>query len=550
MKRGILLPLLLLLWGCPPQGERSVTLVFEDVAAEAGIRFAHRNGATGDFNYPELMSGGVSFADIDGDGFLDVYTVQGGELPDDRSSSGDANRLFRNNGVGGFEDVTERSGTGDTRYGTGVVAADYDNDGDIDLYVTNLGRNTLFSNDGDGRFADATEHAGVGDVGYSTAATFVDYDQDGFLDLYVANYIDWAPPIERPCFAPNGLRDYCSPGVYDRPARDTLYRNEGDGTFRNVTIEAGIQDRRGAGLGVIATDLTGDGLDDIFVANDQMPNTLWVGHPDRSFSEQALSRGCALNESGRSEASMGIAIGDVDGDDDWDLFLTHLDGETNTYYRNDAGFFQDVTDQYVLGGISREFTGFGTGFADFDCDGILDLVIANGSVRLGDSMLAGDYGEPNQLFRGTDVRRYDDVSHVLGSPELREVSRGAALGDYDNDGDIDILIGNNEGPVRLYRNDSCRDAHWLGVRLVDGGPGTHGIGAIVTLTTDARRMRRLIQPAYSYGASHDPRAHFGLGDDPGPYEVEIAWPGGRVTTHVIESVDRYIHLSPTSGTPL
>ena len=531
-----------LLLSCPAEKEQTPTLEFSEVTNEAGLTFQHQNGGTGSFNYPELMSAGVAFVDTDGDGLLDIYLVQGGELPNESVADTPSNRLFRNLGEGRFADVTDNSNTGDTRYGTGAIAADYDNDGDVDLYITNLGRNTLYRNDGDGSFTDVTDNAGVGGDRYSTAATFTDFDRDGDLDLYVANYIDWIPAIERDCYAPNGLRDYCSPGTYNRPARDTLYRNEGDGRFRDISVVVGIGNHPGAGLGVIATDLTGDDLVDFFVANDQMPNTLWVGNEKGSFTDEALQRGCALNEFGRSEASMGIALQDVDRDGDWDMFVTHLDGETNTFYRNDEGYFQDVTDRLMLGGVSRALTGFGTGFADFDCDGSLDIVIANGSVRLGDSMEAGHYGEPNQLLRGNLSGSFTDESIGFGSPPHPEVSRGLALGDYDNDGDIDILIGNNDGSPRLYQNNSCRNGHWLGIELVGTRPGMHGIGAIITLTSGEVKMWRQVQPAYGYGASHDPRIHFGLGDLPGPYTLDVMFPNGSIRSIVVQEADRYLRV--------
>ncbi len=495
---------------------------FTEVAVEAGLDFAHRNGADGEFDYPELMHAGCSFVDYDGDGLLDVYLVQSGDLP---TTGGDAgsNQLFRNLGGGRFENVTERSGTGDRGYGTAVAVADYDRDGDLDLYVTNLGANVLLRNRGDGTFEDHTREAGVGHPGYGAAAAFADLDGDGDLDLFVVNYLDWSPAVERPCYSRAGVRGYCSPGVYDRPQADVVYRNNGDGTFTDASRSMGISATAATGLGIVTGDLDGDGRTDVYVANDQMPNQLWLQRGE-GFRDEALMRGVAVNEVGAPEAGMGVLLEDLEGDDDWDLFVTHLTGETNTFYRGlAAATWEDATDALGLGAPSRPWTGFGTGLVDFDGDGWRDLFVANGKVRLGDDM-EPDYGEPNQLLRGTPDGRFVDWSDRAGDAfALREVSRGAAFGDYDDDGDVDILIANNGGPVRLLRNDSEVAAVSLEIRDPQGQPS---VGATARIADGEKVERRAVQPAWSYAASNDPRLYFSSW---GPNsELEVTFPHGRV----------------------
>ncbi len=332
----------------------AVEPIFRDVALASGIDFVHANGATGSFFYPELMQGGAAFLDYDNDRDLDIYLVQSGPLPAPGDSPQAANRLYRNRGDGSFEDATASAGVGDRGYGSGVAVADYDGDGWVDLYVTNLGANHLYRNRGDGSFEDATGRTATGDASYSTSAAFFDYDHDGDLDLYVCNYVDWSTAKERRCLGRNGLQGYCSPSEY-RPQADTLYRNDGDGRFTDVSARAGIASVRAAGLGVVTADFDGDGWTDVYVANDQMANLLWMNRGDGTFVDEALLRGAALNGMGRPEAGMGVIVEDGDSDGDWDLFMVHLSGETNTYYENRGGDFRDVTDALGLGAVSQPY---------------------------------------------------------------------------------------------------------------------------------------------------------------------------------------------------
>ena len=528
--------------------------LFVEVAAESGLDFAHDNGATGELYFPELAHAGAAFLDFDNDSWLDVYLVQSGPLPARPSSEGNANRLYRNRGDGTFEDVTATARVGGRGYGIGVAVADYDRDGWVDLYVTNLGPNVLYRSNGPGTdglvtFTDVTAETGVGDPGYSSSAAFFDFDRDGDLDLYVCNYLDWSPRVEHPCLGFDGRRGYCRPGEYP-PQSDTLYRNDGSGRdgrvgFTDVSGRAGLDSVAAAGLGVVTADFDGDGWTDVYVANDQMPNHLWINAGDGTFREEALLRGAALNDLGLPEAGMGVATEDWDDDRDWDLWVVNLSGETNIFYRNlGNGAFRSATDELRLGAVSQPYTGFGTGFFDYDNDGHHDLFIANGRVNVGDDM-EFSYAEPNQLLRGQPGGPFEDMSGRAGSAlALLEVSRAAAFGDYDNDGDVDVLVANNEGPVRLLRNEVGSRHHWLSVQLV-GRPGTldrDGLGSVVTLEAGDRIRQRQVQPAYSYTASNDPRVHFGLGNVDRVDHLRVTWPDG--TTQVLDDVaaDQFLRL--------
>ena len=505
--------------------------LFTEIAAVSGIDFVHRNGAKGEFFLPELMHAGAAFVDVDNDSFLDVYLIQGGALPPDLGGDSGRNRLFLNRRDGTFVDATAASGLGDPGYGTGVAVADFDRDGWVDVYVTNWGANSLYRNRGDGTFEDVTATAGVGDPGYSAAAVFFDYDGDGDLDLYVANYVDWSPGVERPCFGLSGIRGYCAPDVYERPQRDTLYRNNSDLTFTDVSVAAGIHTRKATGLGVVAADFDRDGRQDVYVANDGMANQLWINRGDGTLADEALLRGAAVNLMGQAEAGMGVVVGDLDANGFWDLFVAHLGGETNTFYANDGGLFTDRTDRLGLGAVSRAYTGFGTALFDYDCDGHKDLFIANGRVRLGDSLTVDSYAEPNQLLRGRADGGFEDVSARAGPGfGLLEVSRGAAVGDYDNDGDLDLLVGNNNAPARLFRNEATTCGGSLRVSPVAIGADRDSIGAEVVAEIAGRRRHELVSPASSYGSSIDPRVHVALAEGQTVDRLIVTFPSGAVRT--------------------
>jgi hypothetical protein len=499
------------------------------------------------------MGSGVGLLDFDGDGNLDLYFVNAGDPP--VGSRG--NRLFRQEPDGRFSDVTETSGSGDTGYGMGVAVGDVDNDGDVDLYLSNYGEDRLLRNRGDGTFADATAAAGIKVGGWSSSAAFFDYDLDGFLDLYVTRYVLFDPEID--CHDPAGRPEFCGPKEFP-PARDVLLHNNGDGTFTDVSRESGIGSVAAASLGVVCEDWNGDRLPDVFVANDAYANHLWINRGDGTFSDDAMLMGVAYNAQGEPEAGMGVIADDLDGDTLPDLFLTHLRFETNTHYRNlgSTAGFRDVTGETGLGPSSRAFTGFGTVALDVELDGDLDLAVVNGRVNRSDPAPEARVGPPWNMYAEPNLFYVRNLAGVFESTvdpvrelvEPVEVSRGLAVGDLDNDGDMDLVVTNTEGAARLLRNDVPRAGRWLLVHAIDPRLGRDAIGAHVTLTVGDRRMARTIRRAYSYLSSSDVRAHFGLGDVDRVDRIEVLWPDGRSESYSNPSIDQELRLVRGTGTEI
>jgi hypothetical protein len=523
---------------------------FADEAASRGLTLRHRSGHTGTvFRLPEIMGGGAALFDMDGDGDLDALLVQSGTLggPD----TGPRHRLYRNDGSGRFADVTAGSGVDVAGYGMGVATGDYDGDGDPDVYITNLGANVLLRNDGGGRFTDVTAAAGVAGSGWSTSAAFVDIDADGWLDLFVTRYLGWTPERERQCFSLTGVVDYCSPKNYGAPTTDLLFRNTGRGTFADVSASSGITAAVGNGLGVVADDVDGDGRIDIFVANDGTPNHLWINQGGGRFAEMALQRGVAIDQDGAPKAGMGVHVADVDGDADNDLLVMNLDTESDSYFRNDGRFFVDATNSVGLRVASRRFTRFGMALLDFDNDGRLDLYEANGRVGLqGETFAADAYAEPNLLFRGVAGGRFEEVSPRGGVAMPRvHTSRGAAFGDVDGDGGVDIVVSNRDAAPYLLRNVVPARGHWTSL-AVKTARGREALGAIVRVTAGGRTWRRDVRTAYSYLAANDPRVHVGLGAATAVDVVQVAWPGGGIERFGPFAADAVVTLRQGAGTPV
>ena len=525
-------------------------LAFEERAAEVGLVFQHRNAGTGRYLLPEIMGAGAALFDFDGDGDLDAYLVQGATLAPgagNSASPGPPNdRLFRNEltetGDLRFVDVTADAGVESTGYGMGVAAADYDGDGRTDLYVTNFGSNRLWRNLGGGRFEDATESAAADDPRWSVPATFFDYDGDGALDLFVANYVDFNLGSHTICTFGSGEPDYCSPKTY-RAEPDRLFRNLGNGRFDQTTDRAELAAEFGNGLGAVPADFDLDGRLDLYVANDGTSNQLWMNLGEGRFENRALFAGAAVNGRGEAEAGMGVDAGDFDGDGDFDLYVTHITGETSTLYLNNGdGLFTDAGMVAGLDAPSLAMTGFGAGWFDFDNDGDLDVLAVNGAVRRLDRARSGAeaaaraaavsdherrFGQPNQLFRNLGGGRFEDVSALGGASFTAfEVSRGAAFGDVDNDGDTDVLITNNNGPARLMVNVVGQDNGWVGLRLLGGKGKRDALGSLVhVFLDDGRTLTRRVRTANSYASSSDPRVLVGIGAA-GVEDIRVTWLGG------------------------
>jgi hypothetical protein len=537
-------------------GLAGAPVLFRDAEEESGLRFRHFAGATGEYYMPEIMGGGGALFDYDGDGDLDVFLVQGAPLaPGTGATPAPAgHRLFRND-LGGqgprFVDVTEKAGLGRSVHGMGAAVGDYDNDGDPDLFVTAFGPNTLFRNDGQGVFTDVTAAAGVAEDRWSTSASFLDYDRDGDLDLFVANYLDFTVAGNKRCFDGVGARDYCAPASY-RPVPDRLFRNEGGGRFQDVTEAAGLTRADGPGLGVVAADLDDDGWPDLYVANDGAANQLWINRRDGTFEDRALLAGTAYNAEGLPEGSMGVAAEDFDGDGDVDLFVTNLPRETNTLYVNQGqGLFHDATDAWGLGVPSVTHTGFGTLLFDYDHDGWRDLFVANGAVTNLEALRGRPYPfqEQSQLFHHPGRPPFVEVGAPAGAFAGRaEVSRGVAGGDVDNDGDLDLLVTNNNGPARLLLNVAPRRGQWLQVRLRGVTDNRDGIGARVGVVREggAPTLWGRAHTDGSYLTAGDPRVHFGLGAAP-PRDVVVRWPGGARETWPVPGGDRSLTLTQGTG---
>lgn len=522
---------------------------FMEAAAERGLSFVHVSGhAPGRFLFPEIHAGGAALFDADGDGDLDAYLVQSGGLTV-AVTERPGNRLFLNRGDGRFEDATDGSGADHRGFGMGVAAGDYDGDGKVDLYVTNVGPNVLLRNLGGGRFEDVTAKAGVGTSGWGASAAFVDYDLDGDLDLFSVNYLNWSADDEAECFDATGRRTYCGPANYNSPAPDVLYRNDGGGRFSDVTAEARMSVAFGTGLGVTTGDFDGNGWPDLFVANDNMLDQLWLNQGDGTFREEAIFRGCAADASGKPKAGMGVSAADVDDDGDLDLLVCNLSGESDSLFLNDGGYFADRTGASGLAAVSRALTRFGLGWVDFDNDGVLDLYQANGAIaRQGRIFIESDpYAEPNLLIRGLPGPKYEEVLPRGGTVrELIATSRAAVFGDVDGDGGVDILVVNRDAAPYLLMNRASARGRFLRVRVVTDS-GADALGATVMVDLGERRIAREVRAAYSYQASNDPVVHIGLGLAAKVDALEVRWPDGLRRCLGEQAADRLVVARRSSG---
>lgn len=527
-----LLLALLLLAGCtgpsePAHSLPSAALPFTRSNEDAGLRFTHADGSSGRKYFAEVMGPGCALVDLTGDDRPDIYLVNGATLPGAPPEKL-TDAFYRNNGDGTFTDATSTSGLNDPRYGMGVCAGDYDGDGRLDLYVTNVGRNTLYRNRGDGTFEDVTTRAGVGAGGFSTGAAFADYDGDGDLDLYVARYVTWSPESDRPCTAADGarmVRVYCRPSVYP-PAQGILYRNNGNGSFTDVTSRAGLG-LPGRSLGVLWSDVDEDGDPDLFVANDMGSNFLFINQGNGRFTEEGLSRGVAVGEGGRAQASMGVVSFDYDGDGHLDLGCTNFSGEYLALYRNlGDGSFEDVSGESGLVGLTAPYVGFGVLAPDLDLDGHPDLFVANGHVtEAAEQFYPGvKFAQPKLLLQNAAGHFSNrSAGTALSTPR---VGRGAAFGDWDGDGDLDILVANWKDQPDLLRNTYPNNARALRLKLV-GKRNHFGIGSWIELRTRNVRQVREVCSGGSYLSQSELIQTFGTGPNSAPSEVRVRWPGGE-----------------------
>jgi hypothetical protein len=529
---------------------------FEEITERSGLHFIHDTGPTGRYLVPEQMGSGAALFDYDQDGRLDIYLVQNAG-----TNSRSPNRLFHQQPDGRFQDVSAGSGLDVAGSGMGVAVADVNNDGRPDVLLTEYGAVRLFVNQGAGRFADVTVAAGLENPRWATSAAFFDYDRDGWLDLVVANYLDYDPSLQ--CTDAKGAPEFCGPhgfpGLVTKLFHNLGATNATSPLFEDVTVSSGLAKATGPALGVLCVDFDGDHWPDIFLADDGRPNRLFINQRNGGFTEEGVVRGVAFNAMGQTAGNMGIAIGDVDGDGAFDLFVTHLAEEHHALWQQQArGFFQDRTGPSGLAQQGWRGTGFGAVFADFDLDGALDLAFVNGRVKRGQETAPlapgvqsfwAPYAQRSQLFVGDGRGGFRDVARV--NPAFcgrATVGRGLACGDLDNDGAVDLLVTSTGGPAQLFRNVAPRRGHWLVVRAIDPARGGRdAYGAEITVRAGGRRWWRLANPGSSYLSSSDPRVHFGLGPADAVEGVEVLWPDGTEESFPGGAVDRFLILQKGTG---
>ena len=546
---------------CSPQTpvpSGSGPIRFENIAKSAGINFVTNSSPTPNKNQPETMVGGVGLLDYDGDGYLDIYVVNGAAIPSlEKDGPQYKNRLYHNNGDGTFTDVTDKAGVGGSGYGMGVAIGDYDNDGWPDIFLANVTGNQLFHNNGDGTFTDVTAKAGVGGGTYkgrkmwSVSAAWLDYNNDGLLDLFVTNYVEWEVNHDPVCLA-GKERSYCDPKWY-KPLPDTLYRNNGDGTFTDVSVETGIASHLGKGMGVAVADFDGDGYPDIFVANDKSPNFLFHNLGGKKFEEIGEAANVALSADGQPLSSMGVDFRDVHNDGRPSIWYTALENETFPllHYNRDNSF-DDVTASSGVAWPTMKMSGWGNGIYDFDNDGWKDLFVARGHVLdNSERVMSFPYPQPNSILRNLGKGRFEDASARAGQDfQVPAVHRGAAFGDLFNDGHIDAVVTALNGPLEVFRNVTQNKNHWIELQLRGTNSNRMGIGARVKITgQDGTKQYNHVTTSVGYSSSSDSRVHFGLGASASVREIEILWPSG--TRQQLRDVpsDQILKVEEPAATP-
>ncbi|MBW8002161.1 MAG: CRTAC1 family protein [Planctomycetes bacterium] len=522
------------------------SITFTDVTKETGITFKHTDGSSGEFYIVEAVAAGLALFDYDNDGDIDIYFLNGSPLKGTKSKTAPKNALYRNDGNFKFTDVTEQSGLGDTGFGLGVTVGDYDNDGDVDVYLNNHGPNVLYSNNGDGTFTDVTKKAGVGDGDHVGAGTcFLDIDNDGDLDLYVARYVVFSYDKHKAI----KIRDYLAyqgPNFYALPP-DGLYRNNGDGSFTDISESSGIGEYNGSGMGIICADYDNDGDTDIFVANDNMENYLFQNDGSGKFEEVGLMAGVAYNFNGKQFASMGVDCGDYDNDGLLDFYVTSYVKQSTSLYKNiDDGLFEDVTSSAGAGDGTFASMTWGTGFADFDNDGDKDIFIATGHLQTNVEKFSEHmvYNTRNEVLMNTGDGKFVNITEKAGGGLKVELSsRGAGFDDLDNDGDIDVVILNTKSGPTILRNDTNNSNHWVQIHLKGTKSNRDGVGARVKVVTKDLSQIDEVHSGRGYQGHHGSRLYFGLGEHKKIDRIEIRWLGGGVDVLKDVKADQLITIT-------
>jgi enediyne biosynthesis protein E4 len=525
-------------------------ITFTDITATAGIKFRHVSGAFGKKYLPETLGSGCAFLDYDNDGWQDVLFVNSMAWPSQKGTPSYP-ALYRNNHDGTFTDVTRQAGLAVQMYGLGVAVADYDNDGNVDIYITALGPNHLFRNLGGGKFKDVTSAAGVGDPGFSTSAMWFDYDRDGKLDLFVANYVQWTLETDLYCTLDGKTKSYCTPESYKGQSA-TLYHNRGSGTFEDVTRKAGLYDPSSKALGVALIDVDNDGWPDLFVANDTQPNKLYRNRHDGTFVDQGMTAGVAFNEAGVARAGMGVDAADIDGSGRQAIVIGNFSNEMMALYTNDGnGLFIDEAPASTIGHASLLTLTFSCFFFDADLDGLLDIFAANGHVSddINTVQPKVTYAQPAHLFRNVGGKKFENISTTSGAAlQQRVVARGAAYGDIDNDGDLDLLVTTNNGPARLLRNDGGNRNHMLRVKTIGTVSNRDGIGAKVRVAVDGGPARvAVVKTGSSYCSQSELPLTVGLGSSASVKSIEITWPNGKVERLPGTAADQVVTVQEGKG---
>ncbi|HTC35631.1 MAG TPA: CRTAC1 family protein [Bryobacteraceae bacterium] len=523
-------------------------VVFTDVTAQAGIKFVHNAGKSGKKYLPETLGSGAAFFDADGDGWIDILLVNSKDwTPRGRHTTA---ALYRNNHDGTFTDITKGSGLDVDMYGIGVAVADYDNDGREDVYITALEGDRLFHNEGNGKFKDVTAASGIKNASFGTSAAWVDYDRDGKLDLFVANYVQWTEKTDLWCSLDGNVKSYCTPESY-KGTSSKLFHNLGGGRFEDVTNKAGVGDPTSKALGVTIIDFDNDGWPDIFVSNDTQPNKLYHNNKNGTFSEQGMSAGVAYGEDGVARGAMGVDWSDYDRTGHADLLVGNFSNQMLGLYHNEGnGLFVDEAPRSSVGRDTLLSLTFGVFFFDYDLDGHPDILTANGHIEeeIGRVQPKIKYQEPPLLFRNLGSKKFENVSNTVG-PDFTKplVGRGAIYGDFDHDGDLDVLITSNNGPAHLYRNDGGNKNKWISIRTIGTKSNRDGIGASVAINSASGKQWNVVRSGSSYASQSDLALVFGLGQDPVVTSIEVTWPSGTKQKFANVAANQFITIDETRG---